>query len=463
VRASLGRLDETDLARQVGLIRASFYARIAGQERGTGRAVSGSAPPAAPDAEALPPLDGAELTRHALAIAGELRRRAIVAPDGSVAWIGMEHVVGIDRFQLQPLGFDLYNGTGGVALFLAALEHVTGGAGYRDLALGALHTPRRRLRDDPAAARLADQIGIGGGVGLGSIVYVLTRAGQLLADPLLLKDAGRAAALITPERISADTTLDLMGGAAGAIPALLALHAATGDRDPLERAARCGRHLLERRAASASGLRSWRTSGGKLLAGLSHGSAGIAYALLRLHQATADERLREAAREAIAFEATLFVPEAGNWPMLYEAPGQDGVLGFRTTWCHGAAGIGLARLGGLGALDTPEVRADIDVALAATRRAPLEDVDHLCCGNFGRIDVLISAALRLGRPELLELAGASAAWIVARASRGGVFQLFHDLPREVYNPSFFRGAAGIGYELLRLAEPRRLPSALLWE
>jgi lantibiotic modifying enzyme len=37
------------------------------------------------------------------------------------------------------------------------------------------------------------------------------------------------------------------------------------------------------------------------------------------------------------------------------------------------------------------------------------------------------------------------------------------LPRQVDNPGFFQGKAGIGYELLRMARPDLLPSVLLWE
>jgi lantibiotic modifying enzyme len=32
----------------------------------------------------------------------------------------------------------------------------------------------------------------------------------------------------------------------------------------------------------------------------------------------------------------------------------------------------------------------------------------------------------------------------------------------VYSPGLFQGAAGIGYELLRLADPERVPSVLLF-
>ncbi len=55
---------------------------------------------------------------------------------------------------------------------------------------------------------------------------------------------------------------------------------------------------------------------------------------------------------------------------------------------------------------------------------------------------------------------AQAAQVVARAKQRGTFGYS---PLLGYNPGFFQGASGIGYELLRLAYPDQLPSVLLWE
>jgi lantibiotic modifying enzyme len=76
------------------------------------------------------------------------------------------------------------------------------------------------------------------------------------------------------------------------------------------------------------------------LAGLSHGAAGIAWALLALFARTGEERFRTAARGGIAFERSVFSTEAGNWRDLRDPEHAR----FPTAWCHGAPGIGLARL-----------------------------------------------------------------------------------------------------------------------
>ena len=101
--------------------------------------------------------------------------------------------------------------------------------------------------------------------------------------------------------------------------------------------------------------------------------------------------------------------------------------------------------------------------LQTTRKFDLQGTDPLYNGNLGCCELLLLEAEQLSRPELLKMSQQRAAWVVARAKQAGGYQLFANLPNHVFNPSFFQGTAGIGYELLRLAHPEALPSVLLWE
>jgi lantibiotic modifying enzyme len=243
------------------------------------------------------------------------------------------------------------------------------------------------------------------------------------------------------------------------------LYQVTADEELLQRAILCGRHLLEQRVETQAGPRAWPDSDGIALTGFAHGAAGVAYALLQLFAVTQQREFLDAACEGIGYERSVFVPEVGNWPDVCKcAKAQEGTpISYMTSWCYGAPGIGLARLGGLNVLDTPEVRRELDVALKTTLVYGLPSVDNLCCGNFGRIEFLLAAAQRLGRPDLLERAQKHASMLVRRASQLGDFHLMAGLPRQANNPGLYKGRAGIGYGLLRLAFPERLPCILLWE
>lgn len=374
----------------------------------------------------------------ALSLAETLRRRSYRGRDGDLSWIGPRYLAGGETFELAPLGTDLYGGTGGIALFFAALERTAGG-GWGEPAL------RWALRSAPEPA------GIGGLVGLGARIYTLVTIGGLLGEAEPIREAHRLAARITPERIAADTWYDVTFGAAGTLLALLALDAAlpAGSHPgpaPLDLAAACARHLLARRLP---GSRAWAAPGRPPEAGFAHGAAGIAYALLRFAARTGDSEAYEAAREAIAFERSLLSAAGAT---------------VQTTWCRGAPGIALARLGALDVLGDAEVRDEIQAALAATRTSTqtsaLTPMDHLCCGNLGRAEILLEAGGILADPGLVEAARQLAAQVLDRAAARGGLAWLPSGEISSFDPSFFKGAAGAGYTLLRLAAPERLPCVL---
>ncbi len=459
-RQQIAKMDEEDLERQMALIQA---------------ALAEAEPPAPAQVPmwcvttlAAPAFDPATMMQQVAAIAGVLARRALRSPGKrniGVTWIHLAYDDRLGHYQLQPLAHDLYGGVSGVALFLAALHTLRDepelSSALRDsadedwaaLALSALYPLRQTLAHTPS---LLENQPIGAGSGLGSLMYSLARVGQWVGDAGLLRDAQQVAALLTAERVAQDRTYDIISGAAGAILGLLSL---PGDA-PIEKAIICGRRLLETRVAGARGGRAWPSSNGIPLTGFSHGAAGVAYSLLRLYGATGDSAFLEAAGQAVEYERGVFDPQAGNWPDFRE----PGTASFMVSWCHGAPGIGLARLGGLERLDTAQVRADIEVALATTQAYGAQGLDHLCCGTLGRVEFLLEAARRLSRPELAEKARAWAAHIVARAKQAGGYTLsLQTSPPQWLSPGFFQGLAGVGYELLRLTYPDRLPAVLLWE
>jgi len=220
------------------------------------------------------------------------------------------------------------------------------------------------------------------------------------------------------------------------------------------------RGALKHRSASRQGPRAWKTYKGEILTGFSHGAAGIAYALLKLHEATSERSFREAAVEAEAYETCVFLPEVCNWPDFRHPPTEHGYV-HQTSWCHGATGIALSRLAALPILDTPEVRRDISHGLEATRLTGVQALDTLCCGAMGRVEALMVAAKELGDPAYLQQAHKMASSILQRSGHTGTYAL--GWKRAPYLASFHRGMAGIGYEFLRLACPASLPSLLLWE
>jgi lantibiotic modifying enzyme len=261
-----------------------------------------------------------------------------------------------------------------------------------------------------------------------------------------------AAAQIDDAAIAADRGGDVLAGSPGAVLGLLALHRSVPSTDVLERAVAAGRHVL----AHQPGLTSER------LTGFAHGASGVAVALLRLAGATGDDAFRCAAVEQIEFERHTHDHRTRNWPDFRWPMAADGTRPCSTMWCHGAPGIGLARLAALTHHDDARYGDEIETALATTAEYGLRDADHLCCGNFGRLDLFVEAGQRLARPGLRRRAAAAATTLLERRRLDGGLRLACDSAPVELKPSLFRGAAGVGYELLRITAPADLPTVLTW-
>jgi type 2 lantibiotic biosynthesis protein LanM len=442
-RARVARLDEQDIDWQITVIRQNT------------NAVEGSTP-RRPNASATPSKE--IFIAEADKIADELSRYAIRREPGA-AWIGLDWLGDSEVFQLACLGSELYNGVSGIAVFLAAHAAVTGAKSSGELALAGISHLRKDLKGRNAA-RMARSLGLGGATGLGSIVYALTVMSKSLHDDDLLADAHVAAALFTDELIAADKQLDIMGGSAGAILGLLRLYRDTQSSDVLKRATKCGEYLLGQTRVGSEGRRSWsgQGSGSHGLNGMSHGAAGFAYALASLSAATGRDEFAQAASECIAFENASYDAERTNWPDLRV----DGERGWPCQWCHGAPGIGLARIAMAkqGGLDVKLLRTDIKNALTGVERGWLGQVDTLCCGTLGSIEFFCEAGNALGRSDLAELASRRLATLLETASSTGDFRW--NSGNRQFNLGLFRGLAGVGYTSLRQVDDS-LPNVLIWE
>jgi class II lanthipeptide synthase len=372
---------------------------------------------------------------------------------------------------VAALDASLYGGTAGVGLFLARLHAATADEVHRRTARGALRQALSALCLEPGRhpclSYWSGELGV---------AVAARRVAELTSDPAL---GSRAASLLRRQLdgLDGEHPLDVIGGNAGAIPALLGLHRATGDARLLAGAVALGEEILAAAVRDGEGW-TWpnlRLSGidaVPMLTGISHGAAGVGLALLELFAATGHEPFLAAGRGAFTYEDQCFDGERGNWPDFRTGrlPEKRGTPSdepaFMTAWCHGAPGIALSRLR---AMDLDPARrgayeAAARVGLATTvenlqQRLAEPDADaSLCHGVCGLVDVLLVAAEVLGEPEHRRRAEEALRRLVAKHGDPG------DWPSGALsrgpNPSLMLGEAGVGYTLLRCFDPGCLPSVL---
>jgi type 2 lantibiotic biosynthesis protein LanM len=406
------------------------------------------------------PADRGDLLAAARSVGDRLEAIAFRGPRDAW-WLTLAALAG-ERWSFASAQADLYQGVPGIVLFLAYLAEVSGEERFSDLARRGVVTLGSLLERGAIAQRIP-----GAWNGVGGLIYTLCHLGVLWQDGELLD---RAVSFLPrlPDLIAQDRSYDLIDGSAGCAAALLVLHRLRPDAGALDLAVQCGEQLAAGALTRPYGARgvAWPPSvaGYRPLAGYSHGTAGIAWSLLRLAGAAGEPRFRELGLAAIEYERSLYDPVQKNWPDFREDGSPVGVLHdldpFMSAWCHGAAGVGLARLGTLDLLNDETVQSEIAVALETTLARGFGKNHSLCHGDLGNVDLFLRAAQQLNDPSLEEKAYRLAGGILDSRAEGG-WRL--GMPRGAEPPGLMIGLAGVGYGLLRLAAPERVPDVLLLE
>lgn len=432
------QLNEQDLARQIWLIRASFATALIKEEPGNRPGLYRYRE------HASRPADRTRLLQAARAVGDRLCELAMTSPD-EVSWLGLQ-LVREREWQVLADGVDLYSGQAGIAFFLAYLGAITQETRYTNLARLALHTIQQQLAAAPE--QLSTPGTFNGG---GSILYLYLHLGTLWQEPALFAEAEKLVEHFAEAEVK-DEVFHILGGSAGIILNLLNFHRIAPSALALQAAIKYGDHLLDHAVTLTHGCGWIEERMAKPLTGFSHGASGIALSLFALEAASGEERFHQAALDALAYERSTFSPDEQNWPDL-----RGDTEEYMITWCHGAPGIGLARLLSLPYNDDAAARDEIAIALQTTLAYRFEHNHSLCHGSLGNLDVLLIASQVLNdaryRAEVERLSALILEDIEQTGWRTGV-------PHNVETPGLMVGIAGIGYELLRLAEPERVPSIL---
>jgi type 2 lantibiotic biosynthesis protein LanM len=352
-------------------------------------------------------------------------------------------------FFQEPLPKDersgLYLGDIGAAVFLAAWDCVTNNRNAKPV----LDTLFQQLQNH----ELQPETSLGICNGIGSYVYSLLLLARFTDEKRWLELTERFAAAISEQRLTSERDPDLIYGLAGAMIALTRLYEVTEDSGLLERVQH-GRQVLRSRFLPGTG---WIRPNGEACLGFAHGSAGIAFAAFELARVSSEESALEMANLAIALDRTYYSASEKNWPSTSQRPGNP-----LRAWCSGLPGIILSRIYGWHLTQDRLQQAEIEDGL---RNFPtVLGLDHWCCGNLGLVEILEHASEILNRQDLHTAASSLLGKTVQRGLRSGFFRFSSNLGDNFcFQPSLFRGSAGLGYTLLRFLHPGKLPCILAFE
>lgn len=372
------------------------------------------------------------------------------------------------------MGVSLYGGSAGIMLFLARLYQFTREPLHRETAVAAAKQVLNQV------SLLSNRVAENGSntafyTGWLSAAWALAEIGHETGDDALVEAALLNVANVANAQPAVPHS-DIISGSAGLICMLVSLSLKFEKPEFLDVALRHGEFLLKSAAKSDQGW-SWKTIDNPVhqnLTGYGHGVSGITCALAELYRITRDERFAAAVHEGLRYETNTFSADEGNWHDHRINATDDERSIFMVGWCHGAAGIGMARfrLLELG-FDTASIRSDLETATQTTLARlsysdGLEGLHEFClCHGLGgnsELPLLLSERdappVHVNRQQLILKVD-----LVARAG----IELFEEtgIPWPCNrastgeSPQMFNGLAGVGYFYLRAFAPAQVPSVLL--
>lgn len=376
---------------------------------------------------------------------------SFIAPSGRICFAGIK-----GRGQYGVLRDSLIDGNMGIALYAAALSCVSENVAVKKEAVQMaedcinsqimIFEKMRRYSLSPSDIYSYGLTGIAG------FILALMLSGKYLGRTEYIEEA-RVLTAYVREKFDAtkETTVDLYGGLAGLIHVLYRFPELEG-----EKLIRCAAdQLMELRTDSAKG-KLWTTTDSRyLISGAGHGMAGIADALWKAGKMTGNESYTEAAADALKFESDSYSVQHGTWVDIRVRLGKRQAM---HGMCSGAPGIGIMMLGMIED-DFGNSRDLYDKAVETCLSHELNQTDHLCCGNSATLEFLLSAdAYENGRFH--EIVSEWLDKILERKNDNGDYSYGSSWNPSPFDPTLFKGAAGIGYEILRYAFPDQIEPLL---
>lgn len=336
-------------------------------------------------------------------------------------------------WRLQPAGTDLYDGIGGIVVFLSYM--IEKGL-LRDKRIYERAVQKLFYCTDEGKHKNREMTGLM--IGGGSVAYTYLLLYRITGELRFWKYAVKQASEL--ESIyQRDQHFDLLSGNAGAIFILAEMYRQSGEEKWLRLAIRIGDWLWEKAERQSGGF-GWKTKADvEALAGMAHGNSGFIMAYASLLKCTGDQKYVEMIDQLLKYENSLYSEQYGNWRD-NRYPNQEI---YSNAWCHGAPGILLARLKLISLPEydgNPDVHSDIEKASTALFAHSFRKGLCLCHGMAGNYRIMREYEKRCGvnveqKQIMMRMRGS----IIS-----GVLEWGMILPQEKYAPGMMAGLAGIG-------------------
>lgn len=426
----LGQLDQTDRNKQCDLIRTSMELIPENKENFVNQIYEVRA-----DNGFGRTMDKESLNRIIAALTDRLCTYAIWNQKKSeVSWPVLHFASsGNYAWQIRPMGVYFYDGLSGMLLLTTVMQDKQKSERIERIQKALKRQLFQYTDEGLEDLRNLQSGNTGAYTGEGSIVYTYLKLYQLTKESIYLQYARKHAEIVS-KIVPKDTCADLLGGKAGAAWIFLQMFEQTGEERYVKEAEKAVYSMLPQAVKMACGI-GWKPESGEIpIGGTAHGNAGILMPVLALWEFTKKQEYEVLAEKIWEYEESLYREERGNWI----DRGKDKEEGEDTVaWCHGAAGILLARLWCYQRVTDrtwkERLKNDIERAYRKTETYWKRDSWSLCHGTGGNLWIMDIADRMLGKEQ---------------KNRMDIDE-FRLLPQERLNPGIMGGYGGILLYLLK--------------
>lgn len=352
---------------------------------------------------------------------------------------------GENKWFLQETRLELYNGLPGIALAYLYAREIFGIDVYGRIAKQCLNTIKKW-----AKAILTTESSLLGAYANGGMLYTLAAFYRVNPDKVL-KSLIRKTVRRMATQIKKDKILNIQDGSAGSILLLRTLADVLDREEQMPLVHALARHIMRNYPEpSQLPLCTSPIAAPKPLLGFAQGVAGIALALFHYYLLSGNPQAKAWIEAAWVYVHREFDSKARRWPDFREAPESES--NAAAAWCQGAAGIGMSALAMSKHWQSEEMLEDLAKALSITMEQGFGAYACLCHGNLGSLDFI-----QLAAPEKLP---AYASMFVSSLDQ---MPLHCSGLCNSATPGLMTGMAGVSYGLMRIANPKRIPSILFFD
>ena len=373
------------------------------------------------------------------------------------------------RYHISLLDYDLYDGLSGVALFYIQLYEYSRQDNFKENALkiyNQLNTLSKVRNKEcyyqELPVEMLEYYPISPYSYPASFIYLSTHIQDVFGDSYV---AWETIELLLEDLlflVNKNKNYEYLLGAAGLIDFLLQFreicppHLVLKTKQLLDTALT----LLTANGIYSGELASWpHVDEGQVLTlgGFAHGTAGISQVLFRAAAAYGDPELEKKAVSALGFDRSFFDSESKGW-----LDNRDNeVRSDSGAWCHGAGGIVLGRMLSGQYYTDAYLEDEIRIAQENLLKNGFHGNQCICHGDFGNLEILYAIAHRNSDAVLKNKVHDVLGKIVEESLRDVSFRYGDGGNMEILG--LFVGLSGMGYQLLRFYDWKKVPSILCLE